>query len=138
MARHPNPISGCPRYRLLDAQPTPHAIHAPPAHVYVIFCALCRTFTWPSYVHAKKKYPVAFFNVVGGDTEGQGESKSFFNADEASVTLQLMLAVGQDPKVESIAILVPYKGQVRPSSCMICIRPCCETQTQGAWAGVHR
>ena len=37
---------------------------------------------------------------------------SFYNPMEASVVLRLLLLLGTDPTVESIAIITPYKAQV--------------------------
>ena len=50
----------------------------------------------------------------GKELAGQsGLSKSLFNLEEASVALRLMLLMGTDPTVQSIAIIVPYRAQVK-------------------------
>ncbi|KAL6755048.1 AAA domain-containing protein [Haematococcus lacustris] len=64
---------------------------------------------WP-----RDNYPVAFFDLAGRQERGNLDSRgpqSWRNEEEASVALRLMLLVGSDPAVASIAILTPYTAQ---------------------------
>ncbi|GLC61237.1 hypothetical protein PLESTB_001734200, partial [Pleodorina starrii] len=56
-------------------------------------------------------YPVAFLDVGYGE-ERQRDS-TIYNVDEASLALQLLLAMAADPSVESVVVLTPYNGQVQ-------------------------
>ncbi|PNH07816.1 putative helicase MAGATAMA 3 [Tetrabaena socialis] len=77
----------------------------------------CRGFKWPSErpgKHYKRAYPIAFFDVRhAADGYGLEENSrtSYINKDEASLALQLMMAMACDPSVRSIFILTPYKAQ---------------------------
>lgn len=71
----------------------------------------------------------AAFGLSTG-ARGQGRhaarlDESYSNLAEASVALRLMLLLGTDPSVRSIAILSPYNAQV--SGCGTCCAPlvCC-------------
>lgn len=51
----------------------------------------------------------------GRESKGEREAglhQSYKNEEEASVVLRLMLLMGTDPTVRSIAIITPYKTQV--------------------------
>ncbi|GFH22976.1 regulator of nonsense transcripts 1, partial [Haematococcus lacustris] len=64
---------------------------------------------WP-----RPGYPVAFFDLAGRQERGSLDARvpqSWRNEEEASVALRLMLLVGSDPAVASIAILTPYTAQ---------------------------
>ncbi|KAL6755047.1 AAA domain-containing protein [Haematococcus lacustris] len=64
---------------------------------------------WP-----RPDYPVAFFDMAGRQERGNLDAsgpQSWRNEEEASVALRLMLLVGSDPAVASIAILTPYTAQ---------------------------
>ncbi|GFH06831.1 regulator of nonsense transcripts 1 [Haematococcus lacustris] len=64
---------------------------------------------WP-----RPGYPVAFFDLAGRQERGSLDARgpqSWRNEEEASVALRLMLLVGSDPTVASIAILTPYTAQ---------------------------
>ncbi|KAJ9527777.1 hypothetical protein QJQ45_000339 [Haematococcus lacustris] len=64
---------------------------------------------WP-----RPGYPVAFYDMAGRQERGSLDAwgpQSWRNEEEASVALRLMLLVGRDPAVASIAILTPYTAQ---------------------------
>ncbi|KAG1678763.1 hypothetical protein FOA52_012803 [Chlamydomonas sp. UWO 241] len=66
---------------------------------------------WPFQRARSKEVPVAFFDYVGVDLMNQDRSHS--NLEEASVVLRLMLLLGTDPTVKSIAIVTMYQAQVK-------------------------
>ncbi|PNH05717.1 Regulator of nonsense transcripts 1 [Tetrabaena socialis] len=71
-------------------------------------------FKWPSEKRGKGEYPIAFFDVQQAAGDPGLEEKvgtSYRNKDEASLVLQLMMAMACDPSVRSIFILTPYKLQ---------------------------
>ncbi|GFR49167.1 hypothetical protein Agub_g11189 [Astrephomene gubernaculifera] len=66
-------------------------------------------FKWPSEKQGRGEYPLAFFDVPYGVE--QQENMSYFNEEEASLAMQLMMAFACDPTVQSIIIITPYKMQ---------------------------
>ncbi|GFR49166.1 hypothetical protein Agub_g11188 [Astrephomene gubernaculifera] len=68
------------------------------------------SFKWPSEKQGRGEYPLAFFDVPYGVE--QQEDKSYFNEEEASLAMQLMMAFACDPTVQSIVIISTYKAQV--------------------------
>ena len=64
-------------------------------------------FTWPN-----PKFPVAFFDMANSTERTPVGGTGKYNEQEAGFALQLMLTMGRDPTVGSIAILSPYKQQV--------------------------
>ncbi|KAG1657670.1 hypothetical protein FOA52_013764 [Chlamydomonas sp. UWO 241] len=66
---------------------------------------------WPFQRAGSTQVPVAFFDCAGVDRINW--DGSHWNLAEASVVLRLMLLLGTDPTVESIAIVTMYQAQVK-------------------------